>query len=777
MTEEVELAKCATLQKASKYVASVLVTPDQLDKVEQIRRKIMRNKAAVDSRLKTAVQSQIDSIRSGLNELKKVISFKLDMFYFHSAQEDIAYVKKSLEEVSNIFVECEPLNDKLLKVKVAHERHAKLAKTNSHLGLIFNVPETIKLTENLIKEGKLLQAHKNIMELEATRDDLLLEVYKIYKEEGSKESYTDSPLYAYFSEVDNLSHTPTELVTSLRIVEREERSDARCINQEKLTGFMPPGRPKCWKDHCQAVIKKSVENRFDSNQLELTDKTDKMWLVRHLERMRALILDDLISVKHLVRPCFPPNYQIFKLYIYYYHDAMSRMLEGFALNQNPSRPNECVTLLQWIAEYYKGIATNSDNKGIAKNSDSKGIATNSDNKGIAKNSDNKVDILHFHITYLFISVPDQTFNNMFSYILFIKFFKLRQVGSQDWNQDKLPETSGDGSFQTSLPIILFQMLDQNLQVGAFIKRNVKLKILDVCASSLKDFAGIYKKAIIDFKNKYFENRASVKYFEPYMVSICNNCIIIAEFSEQMKNQQRAELGEETFSETRLAAFNSAINAYKTLSFEICDILLDSVFVDVAVYYQDLFTRKWLGSPVVIATVIATLEDYSNDYVHLKHLAFQYIMKQAEDRIILEYVRAVLSRRITFRNLDERKDAASQIKEEAKKISETISRISKVEISQDSPCSILNLIAEVLRLKSTDIVSLEISGLATKYPDFRADHALALLAVRGDMGRTECLQLISDLKIKENESSTSKDGIFGRVIPAGSVLESLGSKFK
>ena len=33
-------------------------------------------------------------------------------------------------------------------------------KTNSHLKLIFNVPQTIKITESLIKDGKLLQAHK-----------------------------------------------------------------------------------------------------------------------------------------------------------------------------------------------------------------------------------------------------------------------------------------------------------------------------------------------------------------------------------------------------------------------------------------------------------------------------------------------------------------------------------------------------------------------------------------------------------------------------------------
>ena len=37
--------------------------------------------------------------------------------------------------------------------------------------------------------------------------------------------------------------------------------------------------------------------RFEGNQVELEKLNNRMWLVRHLERMRAFILDDMITVK------------------------------------------------------------------------------------------------------------------------------------------------------------------------------------------------------------------------------------------------------------------------------------------------------------------------------------------------------------------------------------------------------------------------------------------------------------------------------------------------
>jgi len=765
MAEDIETAKEAALLKASKYIANCLTTPDQLDKVEQIRRKVLRNKAAVDSRLKTAVQSQIDGIRSGLKELQ-------------SSQDDIAYTRKIIGEISHIFKECEPLNGKLRKVQIAHEKYAKLEKTNSHLKLIFNVPQTIKRTEDLIKDGKLLQAHKNIMELESTRDELLLEVYKISQEEDINEPVTKSPLYMYFSEVEKLSEdlckqimsiiertlsfahgSPTELVTSLRIIEREERSDRRCIDIESRTKFMPPGRPKSWKYKCTSYIKKSINNRFDGNQLDLVDRVDKMWLVKHLERMRLFILEDLITVKHLVRPCFPPSYNIFKVYIVMYHEEISRTLEKFALEQSVNKSNECVTLLQWITEY--------GGPDLLGHEELK--------EHVEEFKDELEPILSRGVIESLMEIYVKTTDkNVHTWLQ-----NMSSTESQDWYRDQLPESDSEGYYRTALPIILFQMLDQNLQVGAFIEKYVKLKILDISVKALVDFVGIYKVSIIGFKDKHYLNRTANQYFEPYMVSISNNCQMIAEFSEQMKNQHRADLGEETFTEGRIKDFNDMISLFEQLSHHVCDLLLDGVFLDLEQYFQELLTKKWLGSAVIIDTVIATLEDYANDYVHLKPSAFHYIMEKAVHRVVIEYVRAALhSRHITFRNSEERIQGANQITDEAKKIAALFTKLASLEEFDNSPCSILAAVAEVLRIQNTEIVSFEVMGLANKYKDFRADHALALLTVRGDMGRNERLQLITDLKIRElDESIPGKQKIFGEVIPSGSMLDTIESRFK
>lgn len=152
-------------------------------------------------------------------------------------------------------------------------------------------------------------------------------------------------MQAYFSGVEQLSEQlgkqlwlvlkrslntvrkePQVVVTAIRIIEREERVDAYAVQRQKQSGFLPPGRPKKWKERAMQVLAQVVAERIEGNQIE--ERADnKMWLVRHLEIIRQLAVEDLRVVKTLCLPCFPQDWDIFKVFVSLYHDSIAKHVQ------------------------------------------------------------------------------------------------------------------------------------------------------------------------------------------------------------------------------------------------------------------------------------------------------------------------------------------------------------------------------------------------------------------------------------------------------------------
>ena len=65
------------------------------------------------------------------------------------------------------------LTDRLADVRDETSRYSQLATAQENLKHLFTVPETVVNTEAAIVEGKLLDAHKALSELEQSRDDLV----------------------------------------------------------------------------------------------------------------------------------------------------------------------------------------------------------------------------------------------------------------------------------------------------------------------------------------------------------------------------------------------------------------------------------------------------------------------------------------------------------------------------------------------------------------------------------------------------------------------------
>ena len=77
-----------------------------------------------------------------------------------------------------------------------------------------------------------------------------------------------------------------------------------------------------------------------------------MWLVRHLELIRQITLEDLRVAKTLCQPVFPPSYDIMDYFIKIYNDALTnRLNEIITLGL---QDQEFVTMLGWIIQTYPG---------------------------------------------------------------------------------------------------------------------------------------------------------------------------------------------------------------------------------------------------------------------------------------------------------------------------------------------------------------------------------------------------------------------------------------
>lgn len=250
---------------ATKKVVNTFNRPGQLEKIDQIKQRYARKKASVEALLKSAMQQQLDGVRVGLNQL-------------HTCLEEVQKVDVTIKNMFSLFADVPILFDSLNEVKDEYMKHSQYVTARENLKHIFTVPECVEKTKQLLNEGKLLNTHQNLRDLENSRDDLLYELHKL----RNQSLHDKSMLKAYFADVEVLSKLlekqltfilsrtlntvrkdPTVIVTALRIIEREEKADEVALKQQKQSGFLAPSRPKQWKDMAFQIFEKSVATRIE----------------------------------------------------------------------------------------------------------------------------------------------------------------------------------------------------------------------------------------------------------------------------------------------------------------------------------------------------------------------------------------------------------------------------------------------------------------------------------------------------------------------------------
>ncbi|KAF7643091.1 hypothetical protein LDENG_00245200 [Lucifuga dentata] len=596
------------------------------------------------------------------------------------------------------------------------------------------------------------------MELECSRDDLMYEQYRM----DSRNTSDMNLICSYFDDVQVLSDElakqlwmvlqrsmvtvrcdPTMLVSVVRIIEREEKVDRRMLDRKKQTGFIPPGRPKQWKEKMFKNLEGTVSTRIEGTQ-SVTREADKMWLVRLLEITRKYVLDDLKVVKNLMVQCFPPHYNTFHRFFCLYHNAVSSRVKELA--SEDLEANEIVSLLTWVLNTYKSVEMMGHPE----------LRSECDINELEA-------LLPQEVVDELLSKYVQTFtSNITGWLR-----KALETDKKDWQKDTEPEADQDGYYQTTLPAIVFQMFEQNLQVAAQIDENFKEQVLKLCLKQMNTFLLRYREEAVAYKEEHLRDRQLPQCYVQYMIAVINNCQTFKESINSLKRKY-SQSAEPTVSD---AAIEKTLNEVysqsaeptvsdaaieKTLNEvakEGCQFLLDEVFLDLEHHLNELLTRKWLTGSHAVDTICVTVEDYFNDFNKIKKPFNQEMTSEAHRRVVVEYIRAVMQKRITFKNADERREGADRMIKEAEQFKFLFRKLTAGD-DTDRLCGAITAIAEVFKLTDPTLLYLEVSTLVSKYPDIREEHILALLAVRGDASREMRQMIIETL----NQNKPSYAGV-------------------
>ncbi|XP_029951228.1 LOW QUALITY PROTEIN: exocyst complex component 3-like protein [Salarias fasciatus] len=709
---EAERAEGLARGAALKWASVVFCRPEHLDRLGHYRKRESQRTASVHTRLKSMVQSYLEGVSWGLEQLR-------------GARAELAEVSQALRRAG---LESDGNADGLKSLERLREvsvSHRQLLAAVSNLPRLYAVPSMVMETERLVESRRLLEAHARLMDLERWQDDIL---WQLQGSPGGRLSAEEQQLVEeYFSGVGQLvealgkelwavvssalalaRQNPTPFVSAVRIVEREEALD-RALLEERggpQRRPLPPGRPRCWRTSFFQVLEEAVSARFRSVSYLHTRGPG---LAGHLSALQHGIMADLATVRHLLEHCVPPHYQLTAAYLRASHNCLHTHLTQVSSWDLES--GEIFAVLNWVLHVYNSPDMMGHPELQAE--------MEREELGPLISAEGLQQLQSKYVQSVRKSVSEW-------------MHKALQVELQDWQRDQEPDTDHEGFYQTSLPTIITQMLEENARVALMIGPSLRDQTIQMGLYEMENLLNRFREALVDFGKEHRRNPSinRNKFYLHYLLASISNCIILKKSTESLQRQQSSRSASQ-FSRTPpnpLAALDRAVR-------RACRLVMEQLLLELQPLLPGLLTRPWLlrgdPTPKLCRVVEAHLELYGR----VRPPCGQRLQEECQWVLVVEFVRALMQRRLVCRSAEERKQLAQQMIQDEQLFRELFHGVdSEGPLSEVNPLALLPVLADFIRLRDPGMLPLEVSGLAAKYPDISEEHVSVLLDVRGDVCR-------------------------------------------
>ncbi|XP_072346497.1 exocyst complex component 3-like isoform X2 [Scyliorhinus torazame] len=611
------------------------------------------------------------------------------------------------------------------------EGECKATESQDAKGTIENTKLPLSAMEInlLISKNSLLEANENINQLE---EELLNEA-EPEKGEVAYQEYTKKvrdfnllcnelvkQVMSIITNSFSIAKTNSGILCmALQVVELEEAADKKWQERMEHPGAKCFRTPRKWHDLWRETVRKSVEERIAKVALPKKAQ-EKSWLTLHLVNLQKTILEDLKIVKDLVQSCYPEKYNIFNVYIKYYHETVSSHLE--CIQQEHLELNELYSFLNWIIHSYQSgdVMSHPD---LSPEVNVQELRPLLDQKVIENVMDKYAKELKIIISTWMENVLEE---------------EKKKFESQE------PELMM-GYYHSDMAFHISQMIHEYLNKSGKISNKLKDKALHICLDELTNLLHCYQQ---DLKVK----KRSIPNPLPLLIVSVNSYIDLREYVKTLKQDNAVHVGkvEETLN-----------NVVRGLN----EILVEDIL---KLCFKKIVARKWLLSSDDFNLLISNAEKYCEELKKMKQANYQVLISDVHFQFVKEYITQIMKQQIHCKSSGQRDAAAIKVREE-------LGAINKMYKERGSTALWLFPVTQDL----SDFIGSNENELETKlntlymdYPDISKEHVSALLYFRGIARGKQKSNLMKYFKQLEKDSEGSvteaRHVLFDQIVVTGPV---------
>lgn len=614
---------------AAQAIGEYLQSPDDLLKISVFRKKLEKEKASIDARLKSGVKEQLDATRDGL---KKLFGTRANVQVIKDEMETIDRQCSDPQNVVSSF-------DQISRVSMVH---LNFVKTEEMVNQLVDMNSKLDVLEDMLERDSedilgpapnLLRIHHQLMRLETFRNQSMHQAKKssqdIQKALARRFERLSNFIEAFEQYIIGLARNIILIVGAgnahvivmlMKIVEIEGHEDEKAIAMKlvkkaakmdvaaKFQSMQANARViKHYRSKVQKCIVESVQGtfeeacaQFEQDPAGFLDPEGSKW-----------IYQDLLQIEAEVVPCFPPSYDIRQLYVREYHKALNVTINKIV--QSDPEASLLLILHQWIKDYKKNM---------------KELNVPPEWLEPQLLDGNEQSLIEDYLKLIIKKLDEWTANLMKTEVA---AFTARE---------EPPEIDSDGLYGTQGAVIMFQMINQQIDLALDSNQGVILfRVVEEVNRVVRGTQEQWTKLIDSEYKKQLEKPEDVAGgLVEYCIALANDQLRSADFTENL-SARIEPLVSSKYSGAVHDRLNEVIDGCLDVAKRCTQALVDCIFNDVKQPVKLLFQPAWYDG--IISQIIETMRDYMSDYQsYLSQALFDSLVEDLLDAFIVTYITAL-----------------------------------------------------------------------------------------------------------------------------------------